>query len=97
MPSAQRLYDAIGHGYATTRHTDPRIAERIWAALDGARTVVNVGAGTGTSVWSSVGAAAENRAVRALRADLASGRWAERNRRLIGLDTADLGARLLIA
>jgi hypothetical protein len=51
----------------------------------------------GTSVWSMVGLAAENRAVRALHADLASGRWAERNRQLMGLDTADLGARLLIA
>jgi hypothetical protein len=51
----------------------------------------------GTSVWSSVGTAAENRAVRALRTDLASGRWAERNRQLMGLDEADLGARLLIA
>jgi hypothetical protein len=50
----------------------------------------------GTSVWSMVGVAAENRAVRALRADLASGRWAERNRQLMGLDAADLGARLLI-
>jgi SAM-dependent methyltransferase len=51
----------------------------------------------GTSVWSMVGAAAENRVVRVLRADLASGRWAERNRQLMGLDAADLGARLLIA
>jgi SAM-dependent methyltransferase len=51
----------------------------------------------GTSVWSRVGPAAENRAVRALRADLASGRWMERNRQLMGLAAADLGARLLIA
>ena len=51
----------------------------------------------GTSVWTSVGQAAEARAVWALRADLASGRWAERNRQLMGLDAADLGARLLIA
>jgi hypothetical protein len=46
---------------------------------------------------SIVGAAAENRAVTALRADLASGRWAGRNRQLMGLDEADLGARLLVS
>lgn len=41
-------YDAIGRTYATTRGTDPRIAARIWTALGDARTVVNVGAGTGS-------------------------------------------------
>jgi SAM-dependent methyltransferase len=41
-------YDAIGRTYTATRQTDPRIAARIWAALGGARTVVNVGAGTGS-------------------------------------------------
>ena len=40
-------YDAIGRTYTATRATDPRIAARIWAALGDARTVVNVGAGTG--------------------------------------------------
>jgi SAM-dependent methyltransferase len=242
----RRLYDAIGHGYGATRRTDPRIAAPIWEALGDARTVLNVGAGTGsyeppdrdviavepsalmrahrppqaapclaadagslpfrghsfdaamavlsdhhwpdpiaglremrrvarrvvvfqfdtslperfwltrdylpefaqlgtgrpslaqraeaigarsepvpvpwdcadgffhaywrrpeaylrhevrrgTSVWGRVGVAAEIRAVRALRADLASGRWIERNRPLMGLAAADLGARLLIA
>jgi SAM-dependent methyltransferase len=42
------LYDAIGPGYPATRATDPRIAARIWAALGDARTVLNVGAGTGS-------------------------------------------------
>jgi SAM-dependent methyltransferase len=45
---AGELYDAIGHGYPVTRATDPRIAARIWAALGDARTVLNVGAGTGS-------------------------------------------------
>jgi SAM-dependent methyltransferase len=40
-------YDSIGRTYTATRRTDPRIAARIWAALGDARTVVNVGAGTG--------------------------------------------------
>src|SRR5690242_12711770 len=40
-------YDHIGRTYSATRQTDPRIAARIWAALGDARTVVNVGAGTG--------------------------------------------------
>ena len=51
----------------------------------------------GMSVWTRVGPAAEQRAVRRLGADLASGRWAERNRDLIGLDRAELGLRLLVA
>jgi SAM-dependent methyltransferase len=51
----------------------------------------------GCSVWARVGPAAEQRAVENLRADLASGRWAERNRDLIELAAADCGLRLLIA
>jgi Methyltransferase domain len=51
----------------------------------------------GMSVWSRVGAAAERRTVRELEADLASGRWAERNRELAGLEAADLGLRLLVS
>jgi SAM-dependent methyltransferase len=51
----------------------------------------------GMSVWARVGPGAEQRAVRSLRDDLASGRWAERNRALAGLDAAELGDRLLIA
>jgi hypothetical protein len=51
----------------------------------------------GISIWTRVGPDAEQRAVRSLRDDLASGRWAERNRDLAGLDAAELGDRLLIA
>jgi SAM-dependent methyltransferase len=51
----------------------------------------------GISVWARVGPEAEQRAVRSLRDDLASGRWAERNRELLDLDEAELGLRLLIA
>ena len=51
----------------------------------------------GVSVWTRVGPEAEQRAVRSLRDDLASGRWAERNRDLLDLDAAELGLRLLIA
>lgn len=51
----------------------------------------------GISVWSTLGPEAEERAIRALGDDLTSGRWAERNRELTGLDTADMGLRLLIA
>jgi len=50
----------------------------------------------GVSVWARVGRAAEQRAVRTLREDLVSGRWAERNRDLITLDAAELGLRLLV-
>ena len=41
-------YDAIGATYAQTRREDPRIAARLSVALGDARTVVNVGAGTGS-------------------------------------------------
>ncbi|GAB3837845.1 MerR family transcriptional regulator [Micromonospora andamanensis] len=43
-----QLYDAIGSAYPATRRTEPRIAARIWEALGDARTVLNVGAGTGS-------------------------------------------------
>jgi len=45
----------------------------------------------GISIWARVGPDAEQRAVRSLRDDLASGRWAERNRDLVGLDVAEPG------
>jgi SAM-dependent methyltransferase len=41
-------YDVLGRSYIQTRATDPRIAAAIWEALGDARTVVNVGAGTGS-------------------------------------------------
>jgi len=41
-------YDRIGRDYARHRREDPRFAARIHSALAGARTVVNVGAGTGS-------------------------------------------------
>jgi SAM-dependent methyltransferase len=51
----------------------------------------------GVSVWSRLGPDVEQRAVHSLRDDLASGRWAERNRELVDLDAAELGLRLLVA
>ncbi len=42
------LYDRIGHGYRALRRPDPRIADRILAALEGTRSIVNVGAGVGS-------------------------------------------------
>ncbi|KAB1985757.1 MerR family transcriptional regulator [Streptomyces triticiradicis] len=49
------------------------------------------------SVWTRVGPEAERRAVNGLRDDLSSGRWAERNRDIVALDTAELGLCLLVA
>src|SRR3954470_17922171 len=46
--SGGQLYDTIGATYTVTRRTEPRIAAQIWAALGDARTVLNVGAGTGS-------------------------------------------------
>lgn len=42
------LYDSIGINYAELRKPDPRIAAVIERALGNARTVLNVGAGTGS-------------------------------------------------
>ncbi|MEU6442423.1 MerR family transcriptional regulator [Streptomyces sp. NPDC047046] len=47
--SGAQLYERIGADYvADARRTEPRIAEQVWAALGDARTVLNVGAGTGS-------------------------------------------------
>lgn len=42
------LYDRIGLGYAARRREDPDLLARILRALGDARSVVNVGAGTGS-------------------------------------------------
>ena len=42
------VYDEIGAGYVRRRQPDPRIAAAIHGGLGDARTVVNVGAGTGS-------------------------------------------------
>lgn len=47
-PAPPPRYDRIGHGYARTRREDPRFRALLHAALGDARTVVNVGAGTGS-------------------------------------------------
>ena len=47
MAERAPLYDTIGRTYATSRRADPRIAARIRAALGDAKSLVNVGAGTG--------------------------------------------------
>src|SRR5690242_4430556 len=48
LMSRTQLYDVIGAAYTVTRRTEPRIATQVWAALGEARTVLNVGAGTGS-------------------------------------------------
>jgi SAM-dependent methyltransferase len=41
-------YDRLGRAYSVTRRADPRIASAIARELEDARSVVNVGAGTGS-------------------------------------------------
>jgi len=41
-------YDQIGRSYAATRRADSRLEAAIWKALGSARSVINVGAGTGS-------------------------------------------------
>jgi SAM-dependent methyltransferase len=45
---APSLYDRIGRGYSGGRRSDPNVAAAIEAALGEARSVLNVGAGTGS-------------------------------------------------
>lgn len=42
------IYDNIGIDYSVTRHTDPKIAKQLYAELQGATRIVNIGAGTGS-------------------------------------------------
>ncbi len=42
------LYERIGHSYPQTRRADPRIAAIVGTAIGDARSVLNVGAGTGS-------------------------------------------------
>jgi SAM-dependent methyltransferase len=44
----QARYDTIGHDYARYRREDPRLQKRIRESLGTARSVVNVGAGSGS-------------------------------------------------
>jgi SAM-dependent methyltransferase len=46
--TAPSRYERIGRDYAHTRREDPRLARRIHGRLGNARSVVNVGAGTGS-------------------------------------------------
>jgi SAM-dependent methyltransferase len=48
MGTTASTYDRIGIGYRAIRGTDPVLAGSIWAVLGDARTVLNVGAGTGS-------------------------------------------------
>jgi SAM-dependent methyltransferase len=41
-------YDTIGCAYSRHRRPDPRIAHRLWSALGSARSILDVGAGTGS-------------------------------------------------
>lgn len=47
-PTLWQTYDRIADAYAPVRRTEPRIAERIHAALDSLDSLVNIGAGTGS-------------------------------------------------
>ena len=97
MPSLTELARAIG------ARTEPVLIP--WDCADGfyhaywrrPEAYLDEHVRRGISIWARVGTDAERRAVRSLRTDLASSRWAERNRDLLDLDVAELGLRLLIA
>jgi SAM-dependent methyltransferase len=97
LASLPVLADAIG------ARTEPVLVP--WDCADGffeaywrrPEAYLDEGVRRGISVWDAVGPGAEHRAVHQLRRDLASGHWADRNRDLVDLDAAELGARLLIA
>lgn len=97
LPSLAEMADAIG------ARIEPVLIP--WDCADGfpeaywrrPETYLDDSVRRGMSLWARVGPGIEQRAVGSLRDDLASGRWAERNRDLFDLDAADLGLRLLIA
>ena len=97
-PSLTELARAIGARDRTgARTVGLRGRLLTWPTGAGPRhTWTNMSAAA-MSIWARVGPDAEQRAVHSLRDDLASGRWAERNRDLVDLDAAELGLRLLIA
>jgi SAM-dependent methyltransferase len=96
-PGATELARALG------AHLEPVLIP--WDCADGffeaywrrPEVYLDEDARRGVSVWARLGPEVEQRAVRSLRADLASGRWTERNRDLLALEAAELGLRLLIA
>jgi SAM-dependent methyltransferase len=45
---SRAAYDDLGANYPDFRRADPRIEAKVWEALGDARSVVNVGAGTGS-------------------------------------------------
>ena len=87
------LAGAIGQDGAGADRGDPRLLRGLWTPERLKRTECP----SRVSGWARVGPQAEQRAVRSLRDDLASGRWAERNHDLAALDAAELGLRLLMA
>lgn len=48
MNDSSGRYNVIGNGYSSQRQPDHRIGRHIFEALDGATSVLNVGAGTGS-------------------------------------------------
>jgi SAM-dependent methyltransferase len=103
LPGVRVLASLTGLADAIGARTEP--VPIPWDCADGffeahwrrPEAYLDINVRRGVSVWAGVGPDAEQRAVRSLRDDLASGHWAERNRDLVDLEAAELGARLLIA
>lgn len=96
-PSVTDLADAIGariEAVSIPWDCTDGFTEAYWRRPE---AFLDEGVRRGMSIWARVGPDAEQRAVHSLRADLASGRWADRNRDLLDLDTAAFDSRLLIA
>jgi SAM-dependent methyltransferase len=103
LPGVRVLASLTGLADAIGARTEP--VPIPWDCADGffeahwrrPEAYLDINVRRGVSVWAGVGPDAEQRAVHSLRDDLASGHWAERNRDLVDLEAAELGARLLIA
>ena len=97
LAALPRLADSIGAGLEPVPipwDCDDGFFEAYWRRPE---AYLSEDVRRGVSVWASVGPAAEQRAVKRLSDDLASGRWADLNRDIVDLDAAELGARLLVA
>ena len=97
LPSLAEMADAIGARIEPVLipwDCDDGFPEAYWRRPE---AYLDDSVRRGMSLWSRLGPGVEQRVVCSLRDDLASGRWAERNRDLVDLEAADLGLRLLIA
>jgi hypothetical protein len=94
-----KTYDTIGLTYRSERRPDPRIAGKISGKLSGIKTVLNIGAGTGSKRMSisSLALNANAEGLVRLGRELVSGEWENKYGGLSKETELDIGYRLVVA